>query len=121
MSLSIEEKEVYVAFFQELYHNALSVSVDDITLEVAQMGDKMIDTIYQCSKQMIWAHALFAVFYGLPSLSVKSFLIKFGKAAVKNAKKWLDVLNKHRSYRTCVIAVANQYRTLLEMALNGLD
>lgn len=119
MSLTIEEKQVYVAFVEQVYGYSLHVGENDITPAVAEVCNQMMLQIRECSRKFMVAHAVFSIFYGGPILTAKQFITAFGKGAVLNVKKWLDTIRGHRVYRACIVTVARNNRTNLELALQG--
>lgn len=120
MSLTIEEKQVYVEFIEQVYSHSLHVRESDITPAVAEVCDQMMLQIRECSRKFMTAHAVFSIFYGGPILTAKQFITAFGKGAVLNVKKWLDTIRGHRIYRVCIVNTARNNRTNLEFALRGL-
>lgn len=120
MSITSEEKKVYVAFIEQVYGYSPHVQESDITPAVAEVCNQMMLQIRECSRKFMVTHAVFSVFYGGPILTAKQFVTAFPKAAVSNVKKWLDTIRGHRVYRACIVTVARDNRTNLEFALQGL-
>ena len=117
MALNNAEKEFYVTFIKAVYGNSLYVQESDITQGVADICDKMMTDIKNCSIKFATANVFFSVIYPYPSLNAKIFIVKFALSAALNGKKWIDSLMGNRQYRACVVTAAANYRSMLQMEL----
>lgn len=120
MNLTYEEKELYVAFIQTVYQGAIPVTANDISPEVVEIADKMLNAIVQCSRQMAVTHAVYSVFYGKVPISIGQILKLLGKAAAQSVKSWIKTGLSDRRYKSCISSVALNWRSPLQMALMGI-
>lgn len=118
IKLTQEMKQGYIDVIHKIWPNVLNrYSADDVTEEVAEIIDTVLNSITNCSNGMALVHELFEDFY-MP------FKINKWRTLIKEAfdvfSDWLDALEENRKYKVCVTNAAWQWRSVIEMALMGL-
>ncbi|HHL3632632.1 hypothetical protein [Neisseria polysaccharea] len=120
MSLSTEEKQLYAVFIHNVYNGAVHADADDITPEVAGICDEMLAAIIRCSIGMTVPDAIFQTFYAKRPESLGTVLEWIEEAAYAAVTQLVEIARTNKRYRSCIVTVALNWRSRLEMALMGI-
>lgn len=118
MALTQEERETYHELVQRLYGGTVSSSPSQITEDVADIVNTILDEAVECSKAVAITQALISLLF--PSTSVISFtknLVKTGYSAIMD---WLAASEGNEAATACIESAKLNWRSRLELALLGM-
>ncbi|MDR1062568.1 MAG: hypothetical protein LBL48_01290 [Azoarcus sp.] len=118
MSLTAEQKAQYVAAITAIWEGSVSNNqASNITDEVADIMDTVLDAIKECSQAFAVVNITFSLFYGAGSW--KDILVN-ALANGTSVGNWIAALRGNMQYRACVVTAAANWRSAIEMALMGI-
>lgn len=116
--LTPEMRQGYIDVIHKIWPNVLDrYTANDVTDEVADIMDTVLNSIVSCSEAMALIHELYEDFYMPFKINKWRTLIK---ETIDVFSDWLDALEENRQYKVCVTTAAWQWRSVIEMALMGL-
>jgi hypothetical protein len=117
MPLTSEQKAGYVAAIAAIWPNMSYNDVDNISDEVAEIMDTVLDSIKTCSIALAGINALYDSFYGIATgTSWRDVLA----AAITTIASWIDSVRTNQTYKACVSTAAANWRSAVELALMGM-
>jgi hypothetical protein len=117
MSLTNEQKAAYVAAIDAIWPGLPSNNIGNISDEVAEIMDTVLDSIKTCSKALAGVEAVYDVFYDVVTgTSWRDVLV----SAIGAIAGWIDSVRTDQLYRICVVVTAANWRSAIQMALMGI-
>ena len=115
--LTAELRQSYIEVIHKIQPALSNFTADDVTEEVANHMDSVLNSIVRCSNQMALVHELFEEFY-MP------FKINKWRKLIKKVSElyqdWRDRLEEQPRYKSCIATAALNWRSTIEMALMGM-
>jgi|TARA_R100000093_G_scaffold70925_1_gene45249 hypothetical protein len=115
MSLSAEDKQKYHDLIQSIWSGSVSSTPSQITEEVADIVDTVIDETYSCSEDFAGTLTLLAAIGGawiLPRNIVKYYFDAL--------ETWLSDVEGNITYKICINQAALNWKSPLVLALMGI-
>lgn len=115
MSLTNQEKQRYHQIIQTLWDGSVSSSPSQVSEEVADIVDTVIEEIYNCSQNFSGTLAFLAAIGGvwiLPRNIVKHYFDAL--------YTWFSDIQGSTTYEACINQAALNWKTPLTLALMGI-
>lgn len=117
MSLTTEQKAGYVVAIAAIWPNMSNNTVNNISDEVAEIMDTVLDSIRTCSVALAGVEAAYNMFYDMATgTSWKDVLA----SAINAIGGWITSVRTNQQYQACVTVAAANWRSAIELALMGL-
>lgn len=119
MPISNEAKAEYVKAIDAIWQKSMSDNnVGNINDEVVRLVDQVLAEIAKCSQKFVVAHAIFTLFYSNPR-AWSELLINVAQSGT-NVADWIAALRGSLQYRACVNVAALNYKSAVQLALQGI-
>lgn len=118
MPLTPEMRQNYIDVIHKIWPRVMDrYNANDVTDEVVDMMDTILNSIAECSKAMEIIEEIYDEFY-MPFKINKWRKIVSG--ALDVFEVWIKDLETHKRYQICITSAAWKWRSVMEMALMGL-
>ncbi|MDD3575413.1 MAG: hypothetical protein PHT38_00840 [Halothiobacillus sp.] len=118
MALTQDEREKYNNIIQALYGGAVSSSPDQITDDVADVVNTILNSATECSKAVTITATLIELLF--PPSGIIDFTVAVIKTGYNAISDWIDQCQNNQIATACLDSAKLNWRSPLQMALLGI-